>query len=110
MEAYLDAFAEYLRTQKAATASTLQSYCRDMRQFLAFLEQTHGCAPTQATPAHLEAYLDYLRRQGRSNATLSRFTASARCYYQFLSEQGSVAQNPAAALHVQRAQRCLPET
>lgn len=109
MEAYLDAFAGYLRTQKSATASTLQSYCRDIRQFLSYMEQTFRRSPLQTTPAQLEEYLAYLRQQGRSSATLSRFAASVRCYYQFLVEQGSVPENPAAALHVQREQRCLPE-
>lgn len=109
MEDYLDGFVQYLRTGKAATESTLQSYRRDVYQFLLYIEQTQTASLVDATPEQLSDYMAYLQQKGRSTATLSRFTASIRCFYQYLLEQGLVQENPAALLHVQRGQRCLPE-
>lgn len=109
MENYLEDYSIYLRTQKSVSESTFQSYQRDLRQFTLYLQQSDMKNLLDITVEALEVYLDDLRKKGRSCATLSRFTASIRGYFQYLYGRGIITENPAARLHVHREKRCLPE-
>lgn len=109
MENYLDGYSAYLRDQKSVSASTLQSYQRDLKQFVQYLQQRENENPADVTADELEVYLGVLREKGRSDATISRFTASVRGFFQYLLLEGIVSENPALLLHVERGQRCLPD-
>lgn len=109
MENYLEDYSIYLRTQKSVSESTFQSYQRDLRQFTIYLQQKDLTDLSAITVDKLEVYLDDLREKGRSCATLSRFSASIRSYFQYLYLQGIIHENPAMRLHVHREKRCLPE-
>lgn len=109
MENYLEDYSIYLRTQKSVSESTFQSYQRDLRQFTLYLQQKNLTDLAAVTVDNLEVYLDNLRQKGRSCATLSRFSASIRGYFQYLYLQGIIHENPAIQLHVHREKRCLPE-
>lgn len=109
MENYLEDYSIYLRTQKSVSESTFQSYQRDLRQFTRYLQQKDITDLSAITVDKLEIYLDDLREKGRSCATLSRFSASIRGYFQYLYLQGIIHENPAIRLHVHREKRCLPE-
>lgn len=109
MENYLEDYSVYLRTQKCVSESTFQSYQRDLKQFLLYLQENKIADLSAITVEKLEQYLEDLREKGRSCATLSRFTASIRGYFQFLYLERVIPENPAMFLHVHRAKRCLPE-
>ncbi len=109
MDDYLDGFSDYLRVQKFLSENTLQSYRTDIRQFLAYQEEHSSLRLSDLTEGELERYVDALREKGRSSATLSRFVASMRAFYQYLNAEGIAQGNPAAELHVERKPRCAPE-
>ncbi|MFT9076471.1 site-specific tyrosine recombinase [Ethanoligenens sp.] len=109
MDNYLDGYSVYLRTQKSVSESTFQSYQRDLKQFVLYLQQLEIFDIAAVTVDELEIYLDMLRKKGRSGATLSRFAASIRGFFQYLYLRGVIEANPAASLHVQREKHCLPD-
>lgn len=109
MDNYLEGYAAYLHTQKSVSENTLQSYRTDVRQFILYMGQAGKYDLSAVAPGDLEQYVDELREKGRSCATLSRFIASIRSFFQYLHLQGIIDANPAALLHVEREPRCLPD-
>ena len=105
----LDGFAAYLRNERSASASTLQSYRRDVQHYLRYLSQAGVAAPEQAVRRDFEAFAASLEAQGRSCATISRCAASVRCCYQYLIACKRTAGNPVSGVRLTRERQHLPE-
>jgi integrase/recombinase XerD len=104
MTVILNLFSEYLKSEKAFSGSTVSSYLRDIQQF----ETHYGSALEDADQTTIQAYIDILTRQGKSDATVMRCSASLRCFYAFLHEKGFVATNPSRHLSVPKSERKIP--
>lgn len=109
MEELLDGFSDYLKNEKSASASTLQSYRRDMVQFTGYLTDNHIADYEQVDENVLEGFTDFLRENKRSSSTIARHLASVRCFYQYLISWGLMSENPAAGFKVEHTKRSLPE-
>lgn len=109
MDDCLPEFARYLTEQKGVSANTLQSYQRDIAQFLEYCRQDGVTSLHQLDAAYLRTYADFLAKEGRSPATVSREEASLRCFFRYLVGEGILRQNPAAGLHSAGLKRSLPE-
>jgi Site-specific recombinase XerD len=109
MEDYLTGYENYLTIKKSASLSTLQSYKRDIQQFTEYLNRVGIASYEEVQTQTLKSYAEYLTKIGRSPSTISRFIASLRCFYQYLSIQGVTYVNPAVSFKVAREKRKLPE-
>ncbi len=68
----LDIFERYLRDEKNASSNTLSSYMRDLRQLSEYLELHTKADLVSAKEEELQAYIQYLRDNGKSVATVSQ--------------------------------------
>jgi integrase/recombinase XerD len=109
MEDHIAGFEEYLKIQKAASVSTVQSYKRDVLQFVAYLDARQIVNPGAADRDVICGYTKYLAEKGKSSATVSRSVASIRCYYNYLVGTGFADRNPAAGIKLAREKKALPE-
>ena len=91
-------FERYLREDKKASPNTLSSYMRDIKQLGEFLEQNYDTPILDATEENLGRYIDLLRSEGKSIATVSRSIASIKCLYQHLCIKRYVEINPSLKL------------
>ena len=76
----IKAYENYLSKVKMASANTVASYMRDIRQFSQWLE-LEQVALVDAQQLHISGYLDALQDDGRSGATISRNLASLKNFY-----------------------------
>lgn len=105
---YVDGYAAYLRETKNASHNTLESYLRDIRQFLAFLD--HESQPLeQVTAPVIEQYLHVLQQQGKTPATLTRSLSSVRSFFNYLMLQHVIQMNPTRQIKLDKAEKKLPE-
>ena len=72
----IQAYETYLVKVRQASANTVSSYMRDIRQFSGWLEEQAGVDILSATQDSILDYLGYLQSAGRSGATVSRALAS----------------------------------
>ena len=79
-------YETYLREEKQASANTLSSYLRDIRQLGDYLSTHTDCGYTDADEATMNEYVAYLRGAGKSVSTVSRAIASIKSFYGFLQE------------------------
>ena len=103
----LAGYETYLKERKKSSPNPLSSYLRDIRQYLAWLEE-EGLAPEQAVQGDVERYIRSLTGKGKSPATVTRSLASLKSFYTYLLGEGAVEVNPARGQASAKVERKLP--
>ena len=103
------AYENYLSKVKQASANTVASYMRDIRQFSDWLDATAELDISAAQQLHISSYLDHLQMDGRSGATLSRTLASLKNFYAYMVSSGFLEQTPVADIQVDRGEKKIPQ-
>jgi integrase/recombinase XerC len=101
-------FLEYMRVERRAAISTVETYGRD-------LQAMHRFAVETSTPLEVSALTTLVLRQflatvvtNRGPATIARKLAALRAFFRFLVERRELAESPAAVLRMPRVPRALP--
>jgi integrase/recombinase XerC len=110
-------FSAWLRGlagERDLSPKTIEAYGRDLRQFLAFLSERNGSAPTTAdfadvTPADLRAFLARRRAEGIQSRSLMRALAALRSFARHLERAGHTRASAFFALRAPRIARSLPK-
>lgn len=106
----ISAYENYLTKVKQASANTVFSYLRDVRQFADWLQEQEGTNVVDATQVHISGYLSHLEREGRSGSTVSRSLASLKNFYSYVVSTGFLEASPVSGdIHVQRGEKKLPQ-
>ena len=105
----IEMFEKYLVEDKKASANTLSSYLRDIRQLGDFLDANGENGIVDASAEELSAYIEMLRSSGKSVATVSRSIASIKCLYAHLFIKQLITVNPAQGLVPDKSTQKLPE-
>lgn len=104
----IEEYEGFLIDVKHASKNTVSSYMRDIHQFASFLE-TRSISVLDANRDTISGYIQTLQEAGKSAATISRCLASLKSFYQFAVSQGAVTSNPVVNIHVERAEKKLPQ-
>lgn len=105
----IEIFEKYLVEDKKASANTLSSYLRDIRQLGEFLESKCGTTIYDATEEDISDYIEILRSAGKSVATVSRCIASIKCLYMHLCIKQILDVNPSLKLVPDKSTQKLPQ-
>lgn len=105
MNSYIDLFYDYLKLSKNASANTIESYLRDINQFVGYCTELNI---TDVDNSVINSYIDYLAALGKSDSTKSRIIASLRCYYRFLMNEKIINVNPVDSIKIKKTARKLP--
>jgi integrase/recombinase XerD len=105
----LEKFEAYLTDEKKASKNTLSSYLRDIRQLGSYLSFHTDFGYTEAGEEELGEYINWLKSNGKSVATVSRAIASIKNFYGFLVSVGAVEHNPAGKLVPDKSTQKLPQ-
>lgn len=105
----ISAYENYLSKVKQASANTVASYMRDIRQFSDWLRDHEDIGVLEVEQLNIRAYLDHLIEDGRSNATISRTLASLKNFYAYLVSSGFLDQTPTIEVRIDRGEKKLPQ-
>ena len=106
----ITAYENYLTKVKQASANTVFSYMRDIRQFSEWLRSNEALDVVDATQVNISDYLTWLQAQGKSGATVSRSLASLKNFYSYVVSTGFLEKTPVASdIHVERGEKKLPQ-
>ena len=103
------AYENYLTKVKHASANTIASYMRDIRQFSQWLNLSEEIDVIDASQVNIGNYMQHLENDGRSGATISRCLASLKNFYQYLVSSGFLEKTPVTDIHVDRGEKKLPQ-
>ena len=105
----IQAYENYLSKVKHASANTIASYMRDIRQFSKWLNETAGVDVIDASQLNIGEYMRHQQQEGRSGATISRCLASLKNFYLYLVSSGFLEKTPVTEIHVDRGEKKLPQ-
>ena len=108
MDMILNGFINYLEYEKELSKNTLESYKRDIAQFIHYLteRQIHDFKDTNKTT--IITYLLYLQKKGKATATISRNLASIRSFSHFLMSENHISKDPTINLETPKSEKKLP--
>ena len=105
----IQAYENYLTKVKHASANTISSYMRDIRQFSQWLNLNEGIDVIDATQLNISSYMCHQEEEGRSGATISRCLASLKNFYLYLVSSGFLEKTPVMDIHIDRGEKKLPQ-
>ena len=104
----------HLGAERRMSPKTLEAYQRDAGQFLAFLAQHRGGAPSlkdlaRLTPQDVRAFMAARRAAGISGRSLMRGLAGTRSFARFLERNGKGTVAALAAVRAPKVSKTLPK-
>lgn len=105
----IQAYENYLSKVKKASANTISSYMRDIRQYADWLRSNADVDILDVAQQNINDYLRSLENGGRSAATISRTLASMKNFYAYLVSSGFLEKTPVTEIHVDRGEKKLPQ-
>lgn len=109
MEALVQRFVDFLERDKRLSANTLQSYRRDIEQYFIYLQEINLQNISNSNKTTVITYLLYLQKKGRATSTISRNLASIRSFYQYITKNKLIDQDPTAELESPKVEKKLPQ-
>lgn len=107
--AYISDFQKYLADEKHASKNTLSSYIRDVNQFITYINARGADNITDISKIDIEQYMDWLTKNGKSTATISRSVASLKCFFNYLLLSGVITVNPLQNIETVKTIKKLPQ-
>jgi integrase/recombinase XerD len=104
----LDRYLAHLRVERALQPATLESYARDLREYLDWLARQGKKTLGEATQIEVLQHLAALHRRGLSRASQARHLAALRGLHRFASAEGLAPTDPAEGVEGSRGSRPLP--
>jgi integrase/recombinase XerD len=105
----LDRYLAHLRVERALQPATLDSYARDLREYLDWLAAERIDRLAQATQVHVLRHLAALQQRGLSRASQARHLASLRGLHRFAAAEGICPTDPTEGVEASRGSRPLPD-
>ena len=102
-------YGAYLTEVKHASQNTVSSYLRDVTQFSEYLQNTQQMDLREADSEAIETYMHWMQGRGKSAASITRFLASVKSFYNFLVANRDLRTNPAKGITAEKAERKYPE-
>lgn len=109
MDTIFSEFEAYLFQEKKMAKNSLQAYRRDIRGFAAFMDEKHIEALPDVNNATIISYILYLKKEGRTTATINRKIASVRAFFNFLVRRGDIKENPVTKVKTPRVEKKVPQ-
>lgn len=106
---YITEFQRYLTDEKHAAKNTLSSYIRDLSQFIVYISTKNINDITEISKSDVERYIDWLTKNGKSTATISRSVASLKCFFTFILLSGQLTVNPIHNIETVKTVKKLPQ-
>lgn len=109
MDAQLDQYINYLIVEKGLSRQTIESYSRDLREYLQFLIESRINSLSLTDSAHVIQHLISLQKKGLSARTRARHLVSIRGFYTFLEYEKYIEDNPAKLVDMPKSGLSLPD-
>lgn len=105
MKKQVEAFLNFLATEKGASEHTTKNYGIDLREFMKFITEKEL---QELTYLDIRSFLAFLKTREYSKSSISRKLACLRSFFKFLVRENILTQNPAAGIATPKKEKRLP--
>ena len=109
MEGTIRAFIDCLKKEKSASFNTQISYERDLKKLMLYLLDQGVMQVQDVTETSLNSYVLYLEREGKAAATVSRYIASFKGFFEYCYKKGIVQTDPTERLKPPKVEKKFPQ-
>lgn len=107
-EDLIDAFIEYLISERSAPENTIAAYANDLRAFQAWMA-AQALDFQHITDVHLRAFTSQSKLSGLKTTSINRRLTAIRQFYRFLLQEEIIAKDPSRDLIRAKQGAYLPE-
>lgn len=108
MEQDILIFIQYLHQEKQTSENTEVSYKRDLRKMSQYLSSQGVDSVKAVTATGLNSYVMFLEKEGMKPATISRSIASMKAFFNYLTKQGILSEDPSEGLKAPKIEKKMP--
>lgn len=101
-------FIEYLKNVKRASHNTVMSYQSDLAKMALYVSQQGVESIGGVTATVLGSYVLFLERSGMAAATISRYIASMKAFFEYLMRNHKILEDPAFQLKAPKVEKRKP--
>ena len=109
MEDILNDYLHFLKIERGLSTNTIVSYERDLRQYHAFLAKKKITSFTEVDRYVVMDFLQELKKQNKSSATVIRMISSLRKYHQFMRIERIINDDPMQHIETPKKEKILPK-
>jgi integrase/recombinase XerD len=111
MQQLLTKYFNYLLIERGVAQNTLESYGRDLRRFLLFVQKKKGLTDVdEVTPEVIIEYLVQIKNEGLAANSMNRSLAALRGFYKYLLREKIIIETPLANIELAKVWMKLPDT
>jgi integrase/recombinase XerD len=111
MQELLEKYFNYLLIERGVAQNTLESYGRDLRRFISFVQEKKKLTDVrEITPEVIVEYLVLIRDEGLASNSMNRSLAALRGFYKYLMRENIIVRNPLANIELAKVWMKLPDT
>jgi integrase/recombinase XerD len=104
----LDRYLAYLKVERGLFPATLESYARDLAEYLDWLREQGTAALGAVGEPQILQHLVQLQKRGLGKASQARHLAAVRGLHRFAAVEGLATHDPSARIGATRGARPLP--
>jgi len=111
MQELLTKYFNHLLIERGIAQNTLESYGRDLRRFLLFVQEEKKLTDvSKITEGIIIEYLTRIRDEGLAANSMNRSLAALRGFYKHLLREKVISENPLANIELAKVWMKLPDT
>lgn len=107
MDKQVELFLEFIRDEKKLSDNTLQSYQRDIVQYMKYIDNNR-LNFYKVKEEDIRKYFKHLEELNKKASTISRNLASIRAFYQFLKRNKKVKKDPTQEIQAPKIEKKVP--
>jgi len=105
----VEAFLRHFSAERAPSVHTMAAYRRDLEKLLRFMEADGLASFDALTPDRLRGMIAREHRSGLQPNSIQRLLSACRTLFRYLTREGQLAHDPAAAVRGPKVRRKLPQ-
>jgi len=108
MDQLLDSFLSYLAVEKGLSKNTLESYGRDVRKFVLYLQESKITSVGDIKYENILDFLSHFKKQGFSDTTTVRCIVSIKQFFKYLLLEKIIKEDPTSQIRTPRMKKSIP--
>jgi integrase/recombinase XerD len=109
MEDYVDSYYSYLAVIKGLSKNTLESYIRDCKKFILYLNENNVFELSNINHSHILDFLTQLKNQKLKPKTIARYIVSIKQFFKYLLIEKIITDDPTINIRTPKLSFSLPD-
>lgn len=108
MNDLLDSFLSFLVVEKGLSENTLESYGRDLKKFLLFIESRGITSAREIRYTDILDFLTHSREEGLGATSIVRSMVSVKQFFKYLLSEKVLSEDPTAHIKTPKMKKAIP--